>query len=100
MAAGTDTVSVTLAWNIAIMCNHPEVQRAASAELDNFIKLNGRPPLFSERLEVPYCISVMKECMRYRPTTPFGVPHTTHKDRKFYVVVLPSIYFLNFVKHS
>ncbi|KAG2196313.1 hypothetical protein INT47_009308 [Mucor saturninus] len=89
MAAGTDTVSVTLAWNIAIMCNHPEVQIAASAELDSFIKKNGRLPLFNERTELPYCVSVMKECMRYRPTTPFGVPHTTQKDLEIDGYIIP-----------
>lgn len=82
MAAGTDTVSVTLSWMIAIMCNYPEVQKVASAEIDAFVKLHGRLPLFSERTELPYCISVMKECMRFRPTTPFGIPHTTNRDCK------------------
>lgn len=82
LVGGTDTISVTLSWNICIMCHHPEVQKAAAAEIDQFIKLNGHIPLFSDRLELPYCVSVIKECMRYRPTTPFGLPHTVSKDSK------------------
>ncbi|KAI8090417.1 cytochrome P450 [Thamnidium elegans] len=78
--AGTDTVSVSLSWNIAILCRHPDVQYKIFAEIDNFIELNGRIPHFNERSHLPYCISVMKECMRYRPVTPFGLPHTTHED--------------------
>ncbi|GAA5808621.1 hypothetical protein MFLAVUS_002013 [Mucor flavus] len=78
--AGTDTVSVTLSWNIAILCRHPNVQYKIFAELDKFIESNGRVPHFNERSQLPYCISVMKECMRYRPITPFGLPHTTHED--------------------
>lgn len=83
IAAGTDTVSVTLAWNIALMCHHPEVQKTVMAEIDEFIKLNGRLPTFAERTQLPYCISVIKESMRHRPTTPFGLAHTTRIDRKF-----------------
>lgn len=65
------------------MCHHPEVQRAIAAEIDEFIALNGRTPIFTERTQLPYCVSVIKECMRYRPTSPFGLPHTTPNDSKF-----------------
>ena len=81
IAAGTDTVSVTLHWGFAILCHYPQVQAKMSAEIDCFIKEHGRFPEFSERDQVPYCISVMKECMRYKPTTPFGLPHVTTTDR-------------------
>jgi cytochrome P450 len=96
ISGGTDTTSVTLAWNIAIMCHNPEVQKNASAEIDEFIKLNGRLPLFSERTEVPYCVSVIKECMRYRPTTPFGLPHTVHKDSKSSYIFYYCVFILTF----
>ncbi|KAG2229318.1 cytochrome P450 [Thamnidium elegans] len=89
IAAGTDTVSVTLSWNIAIMCHHPEVQKAVSAEIDEFIRLNGRTPVFTERTQLPYCVSVIKECMRFRPTTPFGLPHTTHNDLDIDGYIIP-----------
>lgn len=80
IAAGTDTISITLLWNFAIMCHHPEVQKKVAAEIDQFIKANGRVPQFTERTQVPYCISVMKECMRFRPTSAFGVPHAVRED--------------------
>jgi cytochrome P450 len=35
--AGVDTVLNTSLWNIAIMCNYPEVQLKVSAEIDEFI---------------------------------------------------------------
>lgn len=51
------------------------------AEIDHFRANNeGRMPTFQDRNEFPYMISVQKECMRYRATTPFGVPHVTTKD--------------------
>ncbi|OAD01321.1 CYP5206 protein [Mucor lusitanicus CBS 277.49] len=80
IAAGTDTISVTMSWNYAILCRYPDLQRRVSAEIDAFIKTHGRIPHFNEREEIPLCISVMKECMRYRPTSSFGVSHTTDKD--------------------
>lgn len=80
VAAGTDTISVTLHWTFAIMCNYPTVQQRVVAEIDQFIEKNGRIPEFTEREEVPYCISVIKECMRYKPTTPFGLPRAVHED--------------------
>lgn len=82
MGGGTDTVSLTLAWNIAILCHYPQVQKQAAAEIDKFIKSNGRLPHFNERTQLPYCISVMKECMRFRPTTAFGIPHAVYEDGK------------------
>lgn len=85
IAAGTDTISVTMSWNYAILCRYPDLQRRVSAEIDAFIKTHGRIPHFNEREEIPLCISVMKECMRYRPTSSFGVSHTTDKDSKYTV---------------
>lgn len=72
-----------MSWNYAILCRYPDLQKRVSAEIDSFIKIHGRVPDFSEREELPLCISVMKESMRYRPTSPFGVSHTTDKDSKW-----------------
>ncbi|KAL9552676.1 hypothetical protein PS6_004353 [Mucor atramentarius] len=80
IAAGTDTISVTMSWNYAILCRYPDLQKRVSEEIDAFIKTHGRIPNFEEREEIPLCVSVMKECMRYRPTSSFGVSHTTDKD--------------------
>lgn len=82
MGGGTDTVSVTLSWVFAIMCNYPQVQKRAAAEIDHFVSLYRRIPLFSEKNSLPYCVSLLKECMRFRSTTPFGVPHEANKDSK------------------
>lgn len=80
VGAGTDTISITLLWIFAILCHHPDVQEKAAREIDEFIESNQRTPDFTERTQVPYCISAIKECMRLRPTTPFGVPHAVAKD--------------------
>jgi cytochrome P450 len=84
---------VTLQWSFAILCHYPVVQKKVAEEIDQFIKVNGRIPEFTERNEVPYCISVIKECMRFKPTTPFGLPHFVNKDGKSYRR-LPMIFLL------
>ncbi|KAI7879547.1 cytochrome P450 [Mucor mucedo] len=77
---GSDTVSVTLAWVFAIMCNYPLFQKKAADEIDAFIQKHKRHPEFADRDEFPYCVSLLKECMRFKPTTAFGIPHSARKD--------------------
>lgn len=78
--AGSDNISVNISWYIIFMCHYPDVQKNASDEIDTFIRLNRRLPLFSDRLSLPFCISVIKECMRYRPSLVFGIPREVHED--------------------
>jgi cytochrome P450 len=66
----------------AVLCHHPDVQKKAQKELDNFVSINNRIPTFSDRDDLPYVISVIKESMRYKPTTPFGAVHSASKDSK------------------
>lgn len=82
MLAGTDTVSITLSWSIAILCNYPDVQMKMAAEIDQFIKENGRIPNFKDRDQLPYCISVIKESLRFKPTLTFGLGHSVREDGK------------------
>ncbi|RCH93775.1 cytochrome P450 1 sub A member 2, partial [Rhizopus stolonifer] len=89
VTAGTDTISVTLSWNFVLMCHHPEVQKRVSAEIDAFVAKHGHLPTFEERSEVPLCISVIKESMRFRPATFFGLPHTLHEEIEVDGYVIP-----------
>ncbi|SAL97641.1 hypothetical protein [Absidia glauca] len=80
IAAGADTISVSLSWMFVILSNFPDVQKKLRAEVDAFVNAHGRLPTFEERDQLPYAIAVQKECMRYRPTTPFGIPHMATED--------------------
>ncbi|OAC99015.1 cytochrome P450 CYP5207 [Mucor lusitanicus CBS 277.49] len=71
------------------MCHHPDLQERVSHEIDKFVELHGKLPTFDERTELPLCISVLKECMRYRPTTYFGLPHTVDRDIEVDGYLLP-----------
>jgi cytochrome P450 len=85
---GEDTTEITLSWAIAILCKYLQVQKNIQEELDAFIKEHGKVPTFSQREQVPYTISVMKECMCVRPITAFGVPIETTKDGELTFIIL------------
>jgi hypothetical protein len=80
MGAGQDSTETSLGWAFAILCNHPEVQTKMQEEIDGFIKINGRSPVFDDRDALPYLLSTIKECLRFRPPTSFGAPHIISKD--------------------
>ncbi|KAI8150055.1 cytochrome P450 [Fennellomyces sp. T-0311] len=78
--ASSDTVAVTLSWGFSILCHHKETQIKLHKEIDAFINTYNRLPLFEERDHFPFLLSVQKECIRYRPTNHFGIPHVTTED--------------------
>ncbi|KAI8138877.1 cytochrome P450 [Fennellomyces sp. T-0311] len=88
IAGATDTVGITLAWVLVILCRYQDTQRALRKEIDEFISLHKRLPRFSERNELPLLISVQKECIRYRPASAFGLLHEASEDlvcRGYYI---------------
>ncbi|KAI9268823.1 cytochrome P450 [Phascolomyces articulosus] len=80
LLAGTDTSAVMLTWSLIILCHYPLIQKKIAAELDQFIRTHGRLPTFEDRESLPYSISVQKECMRFRPSTAFGISHEAEQD--------------------
>ncbi|CAO3593213.1 unnamed protein product [Absidia cylindrospora] len=84
LAAGADTTAVSLSWMFVILSHHPQVQKDLHAEIDAFMNANdGRLPTFEERDQMPLLTSVQKESFRYRPTSPFGIPHVSKEDCKW-----------------
>ncbi|CEG82460.1 hypothetical protein RMATCC62417_16529 [Rhizopus microsporus] len=89
MVAGIDTSSLTIAWLVAVLCNHPEWQKKIAEEVDLFIETHGRAPEFSEREALPNCMAVIKEVVRYRPVTFFGVSHKINEDVVYKDYIIP-----------
>ncbi|KAI7871153.1 cytochrome P450 [Spinellus fusiger] len=83
LIGGSDTISVTILWFLAFLSHHPEVQKKICGEIDSFITKYKRLPMFSEREEFPYMISVQREILRLYPTTPYGSPHVAEQDFVF-----------------
>ncbi|CAO3700532.1 unnamed protein product [Rhizopus microsporus] len=83
IAAGSDTVSVTLYWTLAILALQPNVQAKIIQELDAWKAdhVPGAIPSFHQDREAfPYTICVQKEMIRYRPATSYGIPHVASED--------------------
>jgi cytochrome P450 len=53
------------------MCNYPEVQARAQAELDAVVGTD-RLPDFNDQPNLPYVNAILKEVLRWQPVTPFG----------------------------
>ncbi|KAI7852051.1 cytochrome P450 [Circinella umbellata] len=75
-----DTIAVTAAWALVILCCYQDTQRAVRKEVDQFIVTHKRLPSFTDRDHLPLLVSVQKEFMRYRMTSAFGLLHNTLKD--------------------
>lgn len=73
--AAADTTVITLKAFTLAMIMFPEVQRKAQEEIDRVVGID-RLPTFSDRGNLPYVNSVIKEAIRWWPITPMGFPHT------------------------
>ena len=82
MVAGTEPPLATILWIIALLLHYPDVRKQLGAEVDTFIRKYKRLPKFSERDQLPFMISVQKECMRYRPPLHLSVPHSLDQNGK------------------
>ncbi|GAN07522.1 cytochrome P450 [Mucor ambiguus] len=80
VAAGSDNLAIATNWLIAMLCHQPEVQTKLHQELDLFISTHGRLPESHERANVPYCFATIREAMRWRSPTFFGISHSVIED--------------------
>lgn len=78
ITAGTDTTSATIHWLLLLLCNHPEIQKKAQAEID--AKCGGRPVRAEDQDRLPYVNACIKECMRWMPAVPLMVPYRASRD--------------------
>ncbi|EMD36559.1 hypothetical protein CERSUDRAFT_115592 [Gelatoporia subvermispora B] len=87
-AGGADTTYSTMQAFFLAMVLHPEVQRHAQLELDAVIG-QGRLPDFSDRRSLPYITAIVKECTRWMPVIPLGVPHASMADDEYEGCLIP-----------
>ncbi|KAK5467893.1 hypothetical protein LTS15_000866 [Exophiala xenobiotica] len=79
LEAGADTTANMLLTIILAVTKFPEVQIKARKELDEVCG-TGRTPLFSDFDRLPYINCIIKEALRWRPTSDLGIPHRLAKD--------------------
>ncbi|KAI9302529.1 cytochrome P450 [Cunninghamella echinulata] len=80
LLGGSDTSAVTLSWAIAILSQHPDIQKKITKEIDEYIAQHGQLPTFKDRDQFQYLITVLKEILRFKPVTALGVPHVNKQD--------------------
>lgn len=61
----------SLATFVLAMCNYPEVQAKAQAEIDAVVGTDCLPD-FNDRENLPYVNAVILETLRWHPASPFG----------------------------
>ncbi|KAI9443590.1 cytochrome P450 [Lactarius indigo] len=88
VSAGGETTSTTLLWWVLAMLAYPEVQTRAHAELDEVVG-SARPPTFADLPSLPYIRAMVKETLRWSPTTPLGVPHASTEDDWYEGMFIP-----------
>ncbi|KAF2099887.1 cytochrome P450 [Rhizodiscina lignyota] len=75
--AGSDTTASTLCSAFLGLVTHPEVLKAAQAELDSVIGPS-RTPTFEDEPNLPYIRALIKETLRWRPVGVLGgTPHAS-----------------------
>jgi cytochrome P450 len=85
------------------MTMYPEVQKKCQAELDSVVG-NDRLPTFSDRDSLPYLATMLKEVIRWGPTTPLGAPHCVEQDdvhNGYFIpkgsIIMPNIWYVPFL---
>ncbi|EMD36556.1 hypothetical protein CERSUDRAFT_115591 [Gelatoporia subvermispora B] len=86
--AGADTTYSTMQTFFLAMVLHPEVQKKAQAELATVVGPS-RLPDFADRDSLPYINAIVKECARWIPVVPLGVPHATSADDEYEGYFIP-----------
>ncbi|KAL0077090.1 hypothetical protein J3Q64DRAFT_1678914 [Phycomyces blakesleeanus] len=80
VSGGGENPCTSLMWLFAALSQYPDIHKRVCAEIDNFVTENGRIPNFLDRLDLPYTCALLKENLRFRNTSNFGIPHRVTKD--------------------
>ncbi|XP_059295872.1 cytochrome P450 98A3-like [Lycium ferocissimum] len=81
IAAGMDTVTITVEWAMAELVKNPRVQQKVQEELDQAIGSN-RTVNESDISNLSYLQYVVKESLRLHPPTPLMLPHMAGNNAK------------------
>ncbi|OQO10321.1 hypothetical protein B0A48_04679 [Cryoendolithus antarcticus] len=89
LEAGSDTTSNTLYAFVQAMLLYPEVQREAQEQIDRVVGKE-RLPTMADAEKLPIVRCLMKETLRWMPTTILGaVPHATNADDTYKGFFIP-----------
>lgn len=72
---GSETPACMILTFIGAMTKWPSIQHKAHAEIDAVIG-EDRSPTWADYARLPYVAAIVKECSRWRPVAPLGMPHS------------------------
>ncbi|RAO65901.1 uncharacterized protein BHQ10_001913 [Talaromyces amestolkiae] len=76
---GSETPACMILTFIGAMTKWPSIQKRAQAEIDSIIG-EDRSPTWADYARLPYVAAIVKECSRWRPVAPLGMPHSLDAD--------------------
>lgn len=82
------TISVINTIVLALLLN-PDAQRKAHDELSRFMGKANRLPDFDDIASLPYCVAIVREALRWRPTAPISIPHRLMSDDVYNGMFMP-----------
>lgn len=66
------------------MILYPQTMKKAQAEIDSLLGADGvKMPGFSDINDLPYCVALTKEVLRWAPAAPGGFPHYSDADDEY-----------------
>ncbi|KJE95200.1 cytochrome P450 [Capsaspora owczarzaki ATCC 30864] len=86
MIAGHETTANTMSWAIFQLARNPSVQAKLRQEIETV--LEGRPPKYEDRKNLPYTEWVIKESLRMYPTLPI-IPREAMADTEIRGKLVP-----------
>ncbi|KAI9282684.1 cytochrome P450 [Sporodiniella umbellata] len=87
--SGSENITQSKLFSLATLCHYPEWQQKMRIEVGLFLKENGRMPRYQERNRFPFVLSIMKELLRFRPPTYFGIPHRATENIVYEEYIIP-----------
>ncbi|KAG0694426.1 cytochrome P450 [Suillus ampliporus] len=76
---GVESTASALQIFLLAMVLHPEVQARARAEINQVVR-HDKMPCLDDRASLPYLSAVLREVLRWHPTSPLGMAHAALND--------------------
>ncbi|XP_068954955.1 steroid 17-alpha-hydroxylase/17,20 lyase [Petaurus breviceps papuanus] len=86
--AGVETTSSVIKWILAYLLHYPEVKEKIQKEIDQKIGFT-RTPLLSDRNQLLFLESTIREVLRIRPVAPLLIPHVACTDSSIGEYTIP-----------
>lgn len=97
LSGGLDTVTTQVAWFIAYLSQHPEIQDKAETEIRKFYDVTQPMCDVDDDQKCQYIVALVKESLRYFTVLRLALPRASIKDVVHEGVTIPkgSVVFLN-----